>query len=138
MAAATRTLSNPYVSIEATDFSAQCTEARITERYESKDVTGFGNTVRYYGAGLGDHEVTLKMFATFGASSLESTLTALVGTGDGSIIVRKSSAVAAADNPEYTLEGAYLEEFVPLGASLGELMEYEVTFKGGALTRAVA
>jgi hypothetical protein len=35
------------------------------------------------------------------------------------------------------LTGAYLESYTPINANIGEMSTVEVTFVGGALTRAV-
>jgi hypothetical protein len=43
-----------------------------------------------------------------------------------------------ANNPEYTLTGAYLETFTPITGSVGEMSTVEDTFTGGTHARSVS
>jgi hypothetical protein len=115
----------------------QCTSAAIVQLFESQDVTAFGDGSRKYVAGLGNHEVTLTLFVSYGAAEVEATLAACVGKTSTLIIGTKSGA-AAADNPIYTLTGGYLESFEPITGSVGEMSTVDITFTGGTLTRAIA
>lgn len=133
--ATTTILSNPVVDIGGTDFTDQCTNAVVTELFEQQDVTTFGDTARKYAKGLGNHEITLTLFTSYGAGEVETVLSGLVGA-TGTIKVKASDAAIAAGNPEYTLTGAYLESFTPINMSVGDMSTLEVTFIGGALTRA--
>ena len=133
--ATTTILSNPVVDIGGTDFTDQCTNAVVTELFEQQDVTTFGDTARKYAKGLGNHEITLTLFTSYGAGEVETVLSGLVGD-TGTIKVKASDAAIGAGNPEYTLTGAYLESFTPINMSVGDMSTLEVTFIGGALTRA--
>jgi hypothetical protein len=140
--ATTTYLTNPVVSItppsaSLVDFTDQCTGATVTQLFESQDVTAFGDGARKYVAGLGAHEITLSMFVSYGATEVEATLAACVGK-TCTITVATKTGDAAADNPIYTLTGAYLETFEPITGSVGEMSTIDVTFTGGALTRAIA
>jgi hypothetical protein len=140
--ATTTYLTNPVVSItppsaSLVDFTDQCTAAAVTQLFESQDVTAFGDVSRKYAAGLGNHEVTLTLFVSYGASEVEAVLSACVGKAATVTIATKSGA-AAADNPIYTLTGGYLESFEPITGSVGEMSTVDVTFSGGVLTRAIA
>jgi len=134
--ATTSVLSNPVVDIGGTDFTDQCTSATVTQSFEQQDVTTFGDTARKMVGGLGNHEISITLFTSYGAAEVEGILSGLVGD-TGTIKVKATSAAVGAGNPEYTLTGAYLESFTPINASVGELTTLEVTFVGGALTRSV-
>jgi hypothetical protein len=139
--ATTTYLTNPVLTItppsaSPVDFTDQCTSATITQLFESQDVTAFGDTARKYVGGLGAHEVTLSLFISYGAAEVEATLAACVGKVS-TIIMGTKSGAAAADNPIYTLTGAYLESFEPINGSVGEMSTIDVTFTGGALTRSI-
>jgi hypothetical protein len=139
--ATTTYLTNPVVSITppagvATDMTDQCTSAAITNLFESQDITAFGDGSRKYAAGLGNPEVTLTMFVSYGAAEVEAILAACVG-GVSTLVIGTKSGVAAADNPIYTLTGGYLESFEPITGSVGEMSTVDVTFTGGTLTRAI-
>ena len=133
--ATTTILSNPVVTIGTTDFTDQCTNATVTQTFEQQDVTTFGDTARKYVGGLGNHEISLTLFTSYGASEVEGVLSGLVGD-TGTIKVKATQDAVGVANPEYTLTGAYLESFTPVNSSLGEMSTIEVTFVGGALTRA--
>ncbi len=139
--ATTTYLTNPVVSItppsaSAVDMTDQCTSAAIINLFESQDVTAFGDGSRKYVAGLGNPEVTLTLFVSYGAAEVEATLAACVGKASTVVIGTKSGG-AAADNPIYTLTGGYLESFEPITGSVGEMSTVDVTFTGGVLTRAI-
>jgi hypothetical protein len=139
--ATTTYLTNPVVSItppsaSLVDFTDQCTAAAIVPLFESQDVTAFGDGSRKYVAGLGNHEVTLTMFVSYGAAEVEAVLFACVGK-QSTITIATKAGNAAADNPIYTLTGAYLESFEPITGSVGEMSTVDVTFTGGVLTRAI-
>ena len=139
--ATTTYLTNPVVSItppsaSLVDMTDQCTSAAIVQLFESQDVTAFGDGSRKYVAGLGNHEVTLTLFVSYGAAEVEATLAACVG-GVSTLIIGTKSGSAAADNPIYTLTGGYLESFEPITGSVGEMSTVDITFTGGTLTRAI-
>jgi len=139
--ATTTYLTNPVVSITppagaAIDITDQCTSAAIVNLFESQDITSFGDGSRKYAAGLGNPEVTLTLFVSYGAGEVEAILAACVG-GVSTLVIGTKSGVAAADNPIYTLTGGYLESFEPITGSVGEMSTVDVTFTGGTLTRAI-
>jgi len=139
--ATTTYLTNPVVSITApsgspVDMTDQCTSAAIVNLFESQDVTAFGDGSRKYVAGLGNPEVTLTMFVSYGAAEVEGVLNSCVGKNSTIVIATKTGA-AGADNPIYTLTGGYLESFEPITGSVGEMSTVDVTFTGGVLTRNV-
>jgi hypothetical protein len=139
--ATTTYLTNPVVSItppsaSLVDMTDQCTSATIVNLFESQDITAFGDGSRKYAAGLGNPEVTLTLFVSYGASEVEGVLALCVGK-TATITVATKAGNAAADNPIYTLTGGYLESFEPITGSVGEMSTVDITFTGGVLTRAV-
>jgi len=135
--ATTSVLANPYVELDSTDVTDQCTSAVVTSTIEQLEDTAFGSSARTYTAGLQANEITIEMMISYGASEIEGLLDGLVGTKFDTVI-GASSATPAADNPVYTLTNGYLSSFTPINASLGTLQTVSITISGGALTRAVA
>ena len=135
--ATTSVLANPYVELDSTDITDQCTSAVVTSTIEQLEDTAFGSSARTYTAGLQANEITIEMMISYGASEIEGLLDGLVGTKFDTVI-GASSATPAADNPVYTLTNGYLSSFTPINASLGTLQTVSITISGGALTRAVA
>lgn len=135
--ATTTVLSNPYVSLDANDFTDQCTSATVTSTIEALEDTAFGSTARTYTAGLESNEITVTLLLSYGASEVEAILDGLVGTKFNTV-VGASSVTPSASNPVYTLTNGYLESFTPINGNVGELQTVDISIRGGALTRAVS
>lgn len=139
--ATTTYLSNPTLTIaigagSPVDYGDQCTGLTLTSLKESQDITAFGDTSRKYRAGLANNECAVTLFGSFGVDEVEA-LNAAVGL-TCTIVTSPASGAAAADNPIYTLTGAYLESMPVITGSVGEIPTIDLTFTGGVLTRAVS
>jgi len=128
-------LSNPTVLIGAVDCSDQCSSASLSVGYTALSSTAFGDLGERYSKGLQAVEVTLTMFASYGASEMEATLFAECGTGTTTLVISPSGTTESATNPEYTITNAMLATFTPINATVGELSTFEVTFTGGTFVR---
>ncbi len=136
--ATTTVLSQPALLINSVDYSDQCTSATVTINFESLEATSFADGARKYTAGLGNHEISCTLMLAYGAAEVEENLAALVGTTTTVEVYATSSTTAAADNPEYTFTGTYLESITPINGSLGELQTIDLTFTGGSYVRATS
>lgn len=137
--ATTTVLSNPALLIDSVDYSDQCTSAVLTLTKESLEATSFADTSRTYTAGLTNVEVTCTLMLAYGSSEVEENLEAnVLGQNVDVVIYATSSTTAAADNPKYTITGAYCESISPISGALGELQTIDITLSGGSYTRAVA
>jgi hypothetical protein len=132
--ATTTVLSNPYVSLDANDFTDQCTSAVVTSTKEALEDTAFGSTARTYTAGLESNEISLTLLLSYGASEVEAILAGLVGTKFNTVVGADGSATPAADNPVYTLTNGYLESYTGVNGSVGELQTVDVVIRGGSLS----
>lgn len=130
-------LSNPVVTVNAVALTGFATAATLTRNITAADVTAFGETARTYGATLEDSELTVSLYMTYAASEVYATLKALVGTRI-TVKVKPTSAAASATNPEMVLTGAYLESLPVLQASLGEISQVDIVFRGGVYSEVVA
>lgn len=130
MAATSTYLSNPVVTVNSVALTGFCTQATFTQRVEALENTVFGDTARSYTGGLGNHEITLTLYASYAASATYATLKDLVGTTT-TVIVKPTSAADSATNPGFTLTGCYLSELPVINANLGELSTFDVVFQGG-------
>lgn len=126
-------LSNPVVTVNSVALTGFCTAATLTRTITSADITSFGETARTYGATLEDSELTLSLYMTYATSEVYATLKALVGTRT-TVRVQPTSAVDSATNPGLILTGAYLESLPVLNASLGEISQIDITFRGGVFS----
>ncbi len=136
--ATTTVLSNPALLIDAVDYSDQCSSAAITLTKESLEKTTFADTARSYTAGLTSVEVSCTLMLAYGTSEVEENLESILGTNVDVELYATSSTTAAADNPKYTVTGAYLASFQPISGSLGELQQIDIVFTGGSYSRSVS
>ena len=130
-------LSNPICTVNSVALTGFATSAALTRNITAADVTAFGETARTYGATLEDSELTLSLYLTYATSEVYATLKGLVGTRT-TVKVKPTSAAASATNPEMVLTGAYLESLPVLNASLGEIQQIDIVFKGGVYSEVVA
>lgn len=137
--ATTTFLSNATVNVTgssgAVDLSDQCQSATLTVGYDSLEITAFGDTAHKFGKGLQNVEVSLTLFNSYGATEVEATLYDIVNNGSCTIVISPSGTTESASNPEYTITGAFLENFTPINSTVGELSMVEVTFTGGTFAR---
>ena len=126
---------NLTVGAQTYDLSDQCSAATITTGYDALESTAFGDTGHKFTKGLQSVEVSLTLFNSYGASEIEATLYDVVGDDAVTLTISPSGTSESASNPEYTIAGAFLANFTPISATVGELSEVEVTFVGGTWAR---
>jgi hypothetical protein len=136
--ATTVVLNQANLTIDSVDFSDQCSQVSVTESYEALESTGFGDTARKFVKGLGNHEISATLMISYGTSEVEEKLNSLAGTTFNVVVTPTTSGTPGTDNPAYTLTGCYLESVTPINGGVGELPTMDVTFRGGALTRATS
>ncbi|NBX71156.1 MAG: hypothetical protein EBQ98_04535 [Actinobacteria bacterium] len=142
MATSTTTyLTNPTVTLTPAtsgtlvDLTTLCSSATLTVGYDPLESTSFGDTGHIFVKGLQAVEVSLTLYAAYGASSVEATLTAALGTGTSTIVMSPAGPTEGPANPEYTITNTMLSSFTPINGSYGELSMIEVTFTGGTFAR---
>jgi hypothetical protein len=134
-------LTNPTINItpatagSPVDLTALTSSAAITVGYDALEATSFGDAGHQFVKGLQNVEVTLTCYAAYGASSVEATLTAALGTGTSTIVISPNGTTESASNPEYTVTNCFLASFQPINGNYGELSMIEVTFQGGTFAR---
>jgi hypothetical protein len=134
-------LTNPTVNLAPTsggakvDVTAACSAAAITVGFDALESTSFGDQGHVFVKGLQSVEVTLTLYAAYGASSVEATLFDLLGDGTTEITISPAGAAESASNPEYTVVNAFLASFQPINGSYGELSMIEAVFQGGTFAR---
>lgn len=129
-------LSNPVVTVNSVLLTGFASAATLTRNITAADVTAFGETARSYGATLEDSELTVSLYMTYGSAEVFATLKSLVGTRT-TVSVSPSSTLSA-NSPKMVLTGAYLESLPVLNASLGEISQIDITFKGGVYSEVTA
>ena len=136
--ATTVVLNQATLTVDSVDFSDQVNTITVTESYEALESTAFGDTARKFVKGLGNHEITATLMIAYGTSEVEEKFNSLAGTNFDVVVTPTTSPTAGTSNPAYTLTGCYLESVTPVNGGVGELPTMDVTFRGGALTRATS
>jgi hypothetical protein len=108
----------------------------VNYEIESVEVTAFGGNRSFVG-GLQNNTCTVELMQDFAATETEATIFPLVGT-QLTLIFKPTSDAVGADNPSYTITGAYLASHTPIAAAVGELAMTSLTFTGGTLVKATS
>ena len=129
-------LKDVSVTINAVDLSNRSNNIEINYEIESVEVTAFGGNRSFVG-GLQNNTCTVELMQDFAATETEATIFPLVGT-QLTLIFKPTSEAVGADNPSYTITGAYLSSHTPIAAAVGELAMTSLTFTGGTLAKATS
>jgi hypothetical protein len=136
-------LTNPTVNLSPTtggaavDLTDQCRSATITLGVDSLESTAFGDTGHRFVPGLQTVSVELEMYLSYGASEVEATLFANLGTGTTQLVISPSGTSESASNPEFTIINMQLVDYTPITGAVGELSMITASFIGGTYTRDV-
>jgi len=134
-------LTNPTVNITPAtsgtvfDATSVTASAAITVGYDPLESTAFGDNGHQFVKGLQNVEVTLTCYAYYGATSIEQTMNAALGTGTTTIVISPAGTTESASNPEYTISNCFLASYQPINGNYGELSMFELTFQGGTFAR---
>ena len=134
-------LTNPTVNLAPTtagtlvDLTDQCRSATITLGVDSLESTAFGDTGHRFVPGLQTVSVELEMYLAYGATEVEATLFANLGTGTTELTISPSGVTESASNPEYVISNMQLVDFTPITGSVAELSMVTASFIGGTYVR---
>ena len=122
------------ITINGTNFSTNLTQAELSEEADDVETTAFGAGWRSRTGGLKSATLTLSFNQDFGASSVDATLSPLLGT-IATVVILPTSAGTSATNPSYT--GTFLvSQYSPFSASIGDLSTFDVKWpSAGTVTR---
>ena len=129
-------LKDASISIGGVELADRSNSVEVNYEIESVEVTAFGGNRSFVG-GLQNNTCTVELQQDFAATETEATIFPLVGT-QLTLIFKPTSEAVGADNPSYTITGAYLASHTPIAAAVGELAMTSLTFTGGTLVKAVA
>lgn len=124
------------LTVNGVDLKDQCSSITMTLGYVALDRTAFGDTGSQFTAGLQTVEGSMTFYVDYGASSVEATISATVGSGTTDIVVKKDSGAISASNPEFTITDTMIANY-PITYTVGELQVMEVSFEGGTVVRDV-
>lgn len=124
-----------YVAINSVVLSDFGNEITVEDTREEKDFTAFGATSKVVGKGLGDANITVKVFQSFTAAKVHATLSPLISsTTPFPVEVRPTSAARSATNPAAFLAGALLFTYNFLQGAIGDVSQITAVFKNASQT----
>ena len=129
-------LKDASISIATVELADRSNSVEVNYEIESVEVTAFGGNRSFVG-GLQNNTCTVELMQDFAATETEATIFPLVGT-QLTLIFKPTSDAVGADNPSYTITGAYLASHTPIAAAVGELAMTSLTFTGGTLVKATS
>jgi hypothetical protein len=129
-------LKDASISIGGVELADRSNSVEVNYEIESVEVTAFGGNRSFVG-GLQNNTCTVELQQDFAATETEATIFPLVGT-QLTLIFKPTSEAVGADNPSYTITGAYLASHTPIAAAVGELAMTSLTFTGGTLAKATS
>ena len=129
-------LKDASISIGGVELADRSNSVEVNYEIESVEVTAFGGNRSFVG-GLQNNTCTVELMQDFAASETEATIFPLVGT-QLTLIFKPTSDAVGAENPSYTITGAYLASHTPIAAAVGELAMTSLTFTGGTLVKATS
>jgi hypothetical protein len=125
------------VSVNAIDLTGYVTNVEFVQAVDQVDSTVMSTTSingRQAVGGIQNNTVTISFNQDFAASKVHATLTALVGV-QTTVIVRPTSAVVSATNPNFTITNCLMNEYRPVTGAVGDLATVgAITFNGGLYT----
>ena len=129
-------LKDASISINSVELADRSNSVEVNYEIESVEVTAFGGNRSFVG-GLQNNTVTIELMQDFAATETEATIFPLVGT-QTTLVLKPTSDAVGAENPSYTISGAYLASHTPIAAAVGELAMTSLTFTGGTLVKATS
>jgi len=126
------------VTVNSVDLSDHVKSATINYEAEMLDATRMGHTTRVQKPGLLNWSFSLELEQDYAGGSVDATLFALIGAAAFAVVVRPTSPVKGASNPEFT-GNMVLESYNPIAGTVGDLAMCSASFRpGGAIARATA
>ena len=129
-------LKDASISIGGVELADRSNSVEVNYEIESVEVTAFGGNRSFVG-GLQNNTCTVELMQDFAATETEATIFPLVGT-QLTLIFKPTSDAVGAENPSYTITGAYLASHTPIAAAVCELAMTSLTFTGGTLAKATS
>lgn len=134
-------LTDASLTVNAVDLSNHIDTIVINMTADDIDLTSMGATSHQHAPGLRDDSMDVTFFQDYAASSVDATLSALLGNSVGVVIVAKpTSAAVSSTNPTYTFTGILLD-YTPINGQVGQASKNPVKFmcaQNSSLVRATS
>lgn len=125
---------NASVTINAVDLSNHVKTVTVPRSWAELDTTCMGDTARRRLTGLADGNVDLEFVQEFGGTSVDATLSALLGAAPFAVKIRPDSGAISTTNPELQFN-AIISSYEPMSGTVGDLLMAKVALLiDGAVT----
>lgn len=130
-------IATPQITINTVDLSEYLKDVSLTYEADELETTASGDTSKEFIAGLKSWKVDATVNQDYTASKVDATLFPLVGAAPFAVVLRPTSAIKGANNPEFT-GNCILTSYPPMSGAVGEVATVKFTMRGtGALSRGV-
>lgn len=130
-------IATPQITINTVDLSEYLKDVSLTYEADELETTASGDTSKEFIAGLKSWKVDATVNQDYTASKVDATLFPLVGAAPFAVVLRPTSAIKGANNPEFT-GNCILTSYPPMSGAVGEVATVKFTMRGtGALARGV-
>jgi hypothetical protein len=119
----------------AVDVSDQLSSCEVLLGFELLESTSLADTGRQAVKGLQSVSVNLSLYLSYGATEIETLLSAIVAAGSCTIVVSPSGTTESASNPEFTITAATLDAAPVIMSSIGTLAVATISFSNGTWAR---
>lgn len=119
-------LTNPVITVNSVDLTNHVDSVSIEQTFADVDTTAFGSSAKTRVAGLGDHKVTIEFQQDWAASSVQQTISPLIGQTT-TVTVKPVNATTTSTNPVYWFT-ALITDWKPLDGKVGDLVKISVTW----------
>jgi hypothetical protein len=130
-------LTDASVTINSVDLSDHVQSVTLNYNADQVETTSMGDTAHKFVGGLDNITCDVTLFQDLAASEVEATVFDLVGT-QTTVLIKATSGAVAADNPSYTITGAYVASHTPVAGTVGDAAMTTINFVGGTLAKAVS
>ena len=122
--------SNARLVVAGVDMSDHTVKVTVNDGQETREVSAMGNTIRVFRAGLGTPSITAELYNDTAASSIETTLRALISIASTgfTLSARKVNTATTVVNPDYQMVAVIDGDLNVLDESHGEVGKLTVKF----------
>jgi hypothetical protein len=138
---ATIIFKDAYLMVNTVDLSEYVKSVTLSYEAELQDDTTMGDNTRSNKAGLKNWSIDVEFVQDYAALKVDATLFPLVGAAPFAVILKPDGDTTSVTNPRYDSSAAVLENYQPMGGTVGDLAMSPVSIrpaKGGDLTRLTA
>ncbi len=124
-------LTDAYVYIGSTNYSAGVVSVTVTLAKEALDDTAMGDSARSNAMGIEANSISIEFFQDF-SSNIDTELWTAWNAGTAlTVLVKPVDTTASGTNPSYSVS-CMIPEYTPIDGAVGEMATFTQAFVGNA------